>query len=89
MLGESRVEPAVGDQEAISPSGIPVCLLYGTDDAFVSVELGRQAARALRKMGLPVEWHEYNGAENEGHWIKEPEGFDQIVEFLESRGVKC
>jgi len=34
-----------------------------------------------------VEWHEYTGAENEGHWIKEPEGFDEIVKFLRSRGV--
>jgi lysophospholipase-2 len=30
-----------------------------------------------------VEWHEFTGAEGEGHWIKEPEGFDQILQFLQ------
>lgn len=60
-----------------------VLLLHGTDDAFVDVELGRQARRVLEQMGAPVEMKEYTGAENEGHWVKEPEGFEAIVGFLE------
>jgi hypothetical protein len=28
---------------------------------------------------------EYTGAENDGHWIKEPEGFNAIVSFLKQR----
>ncbi|BCR86681.1 alpha/beta hydrolase [Aspergillus chevalieri] len=83
MLGQTI--PVAGNQEGVSPASIPVCLLHGIDDAFVSVELGRQAAGRLQRMGMPVEWHEYTGAENEGHWIKEPEGFDEIVKFLCSR----
>lgn len=85
-LGETV--PGIEDQESISPASLPVCLLHGTDDAFVSVELGRQAAAVLQNMDVPVEWNEHTGAENEGHWIKEPEGFDEIVRFLQSRGVK-
>lgn len=62
----------------------PVFLSHGTDDAFVSVGLGREATRVLQRAGIAVEWHEFAGAENDGHWIKEPEGFDHIVCFLES-----
>ncbi|OJD22896.1 hypothetical protein ACJ73_05755 [Blastomyces percursus] len=62
----------------------PVLLLHGTDDAWIDVELGRQAHRNLTKIGLHVDWVEYSGAENEGHWIREPEGIDAIVTFMEA-----
>ncbi|PGG98635.1 hypothetical protein GX51_06720 [Blastomyces parvus] len=62
----------------------PVLLLHGTDDAWVDVELGRQARRNLTNIGLHVEWFEYSGAENEGHWIREPEGIDAIIAFMEA-----
>ncbi|KAE8417646.1 Alpha/Beta hydrolase protein [Aspergillus pseudocaelatus] len=61
----------------------PVFLSHGSDDAWVPVDLGRQAARVLQQMQIPVQWHEFNGAEGDGHWVKEPEGFDQILHFLE------
>jgi lysophospholipase-2 len=61
----------------------PVFLSHGTDDAWVSVELGRQASRILQQIMVHVEWNEFTGAEGDGHWIKEPEGFDQILRFLE------
>ncbi|KAK4149047.1 acyl-protein thioesterase 1 [Chaetomidium leptoderma] len=63
---------------------VPVFLAHGTDDAYVDIELGRQAAHVLRKVGLKTEWREYSGADQEGHWLKEPEEFDDIVRFLES-----
>jgi predicted esterase len=62
----------------------PVLLLHGTDDAWIDVGLGRQAYRTLTNAGMHVDWKEYSGAENEGHWIREPEGFDAIVTFLEA-----
>lgn len=61
----------------------PVFLSHGTDDAWVSVELGRQAFRILRQILVHVEWNEFAGAEGDGHWLKEPEGFDQVLRFLE------
>jgi pimeloyl-ACP methyl ester carboxylesterase len=60
----------------------PVFLSHGTDDVWVSVELGRQASQILHKIMAHVEWHEFTGAEGDGHWVKEPEGFDQILLFL-------
>lgn len=63
----------------------PVFLSHGTDDVWVSVELGRQASQILHKIMAHVEWHEFTGAEVDGHWVKEPEGFDQILLFLGAR----
>ncbi|KAJ5787387.1 hypothetical protein N7457_002377 [Penicillium paradoxum] len=62
----------------------PVFLSHGADDVWVSVELGRQACQVLRRIMAHVDWHEFTGAEGDGHWVKEPEGFDQILQFLES-----
>lgn len=58
-------------------------LSHGTDDIWVPVELGRQAAGAFKKFASHVEWKEFTGAGEDGHWIKEPEGFDQIIQFIE------
>lgn len=60
----------------------PVFVGHGTDDAYVDVELGRQAARVLSQAGLSVEWKEYSGAEEEGHWFNAPEEMDDICGFL-------
>lgn len=62
----------------------PVFFSHGTDDEWVSVQLGRQASRILREIVVRVEWNEFTGAEGDGHWIKEPDGFDQILRFLEA-----
>ncbi|KAI5803052.1 lysophospholipase/carboxylesterase family protein [Geopyxis carbonaria] len=61
----------------------PVWLGHGSDDAYVDIELGRSARDLLHKMGFDeVEWKEYTGAEEEGHWLKEPEELDDILKFL-------
>lgn len=61
---------------------IPVFLAHGTDDAEVDVELGRTARKLLSRLSTVVTWREYRGAEQDGHWIKEPEELDDIVQFL-------
>ncbi|KAJ5530059.1 hypothetical protein N7527_003452 [Penicillium freii] len=61
----------------------PVFLSHGSDDPWVSVELGRQACQVLRRIMVRVDWQEFTGAEGDGHWVKEPEGFDRILLFLE------
>lgn len=63
-------------------SSTPVFLAHGVDDPFVSIDLGLQAARVLNQILDYVEWSEFAGADNDGHWIKEPEGFDRLMEFL-------
>ncbi|KAE8339174.1 hypothetical protein BDV24DRAFT_176167 [Aspergillus arachidicola] len=67
----------------ISILSTPVFLSHGSDDVWVPADLGRQAARVLQQVQIPVQWHEFIGAEGDGHWVKEPEGFDQILHFLE------
>lgn len=63
---------------------VPVFLAHGLDDAVVDVELGRRVHTILQRMFSSVKWSEYQGAERDGHWIKEPEGLDDIVQFLQS-----
>ncbi|KAK3313309.1 Alpha/Beta hydrolase protein [Apodospora peruviana] len=60
----------------------PVFLGHGSDDAYVDIELGRQAKDVLSRIGLTVEWKEYSGSEQEGHWLKVPEEVDDIANFL-------
>ena len=64
----------------------PVFLGHGSDDAYVDAALGRQARAVLTQLGLRVEWKEYEGAEQEGHWLKTPEEVDDIAEFLARLG---
>ncbi|KFY40280.1 hypothetical protein V495_05504 [Pseudogymnoascus sp. VKM F-4514 (FW-929)] len=66
----------------------PVFLGHGVDDGTVDVELGRQARKVLKGLGMEVEWKEYKGAELEGHWIKVPEEMDDIVRFLKAVKAK-
>ncbi|KAK1978308.1 beta-1,4-glucosidase [Colletotrichum cereale] len=60
----------------------PIFMGHGIDDAYVDVELGRQAAHILAQGGGKIEWKEYEGAEEEGHWFKVPEEMDDISDFL-------
>ncbi|KAK1141722.1 hypothetical protein N8T08_008820 [Aspergillus melleus] len=45
-----------------------------------------KATQILQRILTHVEWKEFTGAEGDGHWIKEPEGFDQILQFV---GKQC
>ncbi|OQE22631.1 hypothetical protein PENSTE_c010G05417 [Penicillium steckii] len=62
----------------------PVFLGHGTDDVWISIRLGMEAHQIMKHFVDRAEWYEFSGAEGDGHWIKEPEGFDQIVRFLRS-----
>lgn len=64
---------------------VPVLIGHGVDDEWISVGLGRQMRDVLRGLGCEVMWNEYCGASEEGHWLKEPEEFDNIALFL----TKC
>ncbi|KAK6360498.1 hypothetical protein TWF730_006638 [Orbilia blumenaviensis] len=62
---------------------MPVLIGHGRDDAYVDFKLGSQARDILRNLGYKVEWREYEGAEQEGHWFKEPEGLGDLVQFVQ------
>lgn len=70
-------------QEHNQPREIPVFLGHGNDDAYVDVELGRDAKKVLTNLGFNVQWKEYSGAEQEGHWLKIPDELDDIAVFLD------
>jgi lysophospholipase-2 len=76
------------DSDDLSVLKTPVFLSHGVDDPWVSVNLGRQAAQVLQGMGIQTEWNEFTGAESDGHWIKEPEGFDQVLRFFEKQELQ-
>jgi predicted esterase len=60
----------------------PVFLGHALDDQVVDIALGRQICTILVGLGMTVVWKEYNDC---GHWIKEPNCFDNVVAFLESK----
>ncbi|KAJ3495071.1 hypothetical protein NLG97_g3661 [Lecanicillium saksenae] len=59
-----------------------VFLSHGSDDAYVDVTLGRQARDVLMSAGLEVAWREYEGAEQEGHWLQSPNQMDDICSYM-------
>ncbi|KAF5664446.1 acyl thioesterase 1 [Fusarium heterosporum] len=79
MLDRSKSSVAEASEVFLST---PVFLGHGQDDAYVDIELGREVRDVLSRIGFSVEWKEYVGAEQEGHWIKSPEEVDDLLEFL-------
>ncbi|EZF33617.1 hypothetical protein H101_02828 [Trichophyton interdigitale H6] len=79
---EEQVQASTAEAEAMLST--PVFLVHGADDTLIDVEVGRRVHRILTGLGMKSGWAEYVGAEKEGHWIKEPEGFDAIVQFLDA-----
>jgi predicted esterase len=77
--------PQIDASTDISILSTPVLLSHGRDDSVVSIRLGHQASRILQHLKVPTEWHYFSGAEANGHWIKEPQGFDYMVEFIEKQ----
>ncbi|KAL2127225.1 hypothetical protein VTI74DRAFT_11073 [Chaetomium olivicolor] len=57
----------------------PMMLQHCVDDPLVLIEWGRGLRDILRGFGAQVEWREY---EKGGHWFKDPEGLDDLVEFV-------
>ena len=57
----------------------PVFLGHGTADMTVDVKLGEDAVGTLKGLGINVTWHQYGDF---GHWFKEPDEIDDIVDFL-------
>lgn len=81
------VEEGTHDSEVATRScQTPVFMGHGVDDAYVDIELGREAGRILSMAGYKVQWKEYSGAELEGHWLKVPEEMDDILDFLSQLG---
>ncbi|KAI9686897.1 MAG: hypothetical protein M1822_002650 [Bathelium mastoideum] len=59
----------------------PVFLSHSRDDNVVPVQCGLAMSKALREIGMQVTWKEYQDG---GHWIQEPQGIDDLVDFMMS-----
>lgn len=65
---------------------LPMFLGHSRDDTVISVRHGRALRDILSRFPeyLEVEWHEYDDG---GHWLNEPQGVDDIVDFLRKHGL--
>lgn len=77
---DELVRVLAGDGAAVpgAKSDTPVFLSHSKDDEIVPVQNGR-VLRDILKEYHDVEWHEY---EDGGHWVNEPQGVDDIADFL-------
>ncbi|KAK3900523.1 Alpha/Beta hydrolase protein [Staphylotrichum tortipilum] len=75
MLGIGGVEDGDGVVK-----GTPVLLEHNVGDPLVVIEKGRELRDALKGFGMEVQWREYVDYR---HWFHEPEGVDDVIEFLE------
>ncbi|RYP37317.1 hypothetical protein DL767_002960 [Monosporascus sp. MG133] len=57
----------------------PILIGHASDDEVVPVQNGLRMKNSLVHLGLTVEWHQY---EDGGHWVNEPQGVDDICQFL-------
>lgn len=62
---------------------IPIFLSHSIDDEVVSIRNGQDIYMTLRSFGFDVTWKSY---EDGGHWINEPQGVDDLVEFMHTKG---
>ncbi|CAD6594625.1 MAG: hypothetical protein ASARMPRED_001361 [Alectoria sarmentosa] len=72
-----------GPKPDVAVLGTRVLLGHAADDEVVDIGLSRRACAALEGLGMEVEWKEYRDG---GHWISEPQDYDDIVAFL-ARGA--
>lgn len=82
--GDLRSSSDVSDEPSTGPEArllqTPVFLSHTVDDNVIDIALGKEMHEILVSLELcKVVWKEYQTG---GHWIPEPEGFGDIVEFL-------
>ncbi|KAK4443563.1 alpha/beta-hydrolase [Podospora aff. communis PSN243] len=74
---ENGRQSAVLDQQLQTT---PILLEHNQNDPVIAIENGKGMWDALGELGFRhVEWHEYEDGE---HWINEPQGVDDFVNFL-------
>jgi predicted esterase len=68
-------------QTSVTFQLVPVFLGHGVEDGKVFVDLGRDAARCLKALGVKVCWNEYEGL---GHWYSK-DMLNGIKDFLQQQ----
>lgn len=72
-------ESVISSLRGFECSRTPILLQHCRDDEVVPVGNGRALREELKDLGMAVDYKEY---EHGGHWLNEPQGVDDIVEFL-------
>ena len=57
----------------------PIFLAHCQDDDVINIKYGEALRERLENLTMPVTWRSYADG---GHWINEPRGVDDVVEFL-------
>lgn len=79
-LTDAQLDHLIAMRE--SALGTPIFLSHSKDDEVVPIENGRLLHRTLEYLDMSTTWKEY---EDGGHWVNEPQGVDDMVEFLHAR----
>ncbi|KAI2628884.1 phospholipase/carboxylesterase [Hypoxylon sp. NC1633] len=74
-LGQLSVQPA----DPVAIKSTPVFLGHAADDEVVPIQKGKKMRDIIEALQLTVHFHEYQDG---GHWLNEPDGVDDIVEFV-------
>ncbi|KAF2431705.1 alpha/beta-hydrolase [Tothia fuscella] len=80
QLDEQILAPFKNTTARNPASATPMFLGHCIDDEVISIKHGRALEQALKGLGMEVQWREY---EDDGHWLNEPEGVDDMAVFLE------
>lgn len=62
-----------------NPFSTPAFLSHSKDDDVVPIKNGERLRQGLKALSMAVTWKEY---EDGGHWVHEPQGVDDLVEFI-------
>lgn len=55
----------------------------------MSIKNCHELSAIFRSLEVDLVVREYMGAEREGHWLKEPEELDDLVEFIKLRAQQA
>jgi len=62
----------------------PAFISHCADDPIVAIEQGKRLKDTLTTYGMPITWREYPTG---GHWINDPQGVEDIVDFFKRQGL--
>ncbi|MCJ1356220.1 MAG: hypothetical protein MMC33_006214 [Icmadophila ericetorum] len=82
LPSDATIQRGYGSSSETSPFHTAVFLGHSEDDEIVPMKNGEDMAQCLIRMGIDVELETY---EDGAHWINEPEGVDDMIDFLRDR----
>ncbi|XDG01036.1 hypothetical protein ABKA04_000651 [Annulohypoxylon sp. FPYF3050] len=78
-LQNAFLRPPNRQVDPVAIISTPVFLGHAIDDEVVPIQNGKRMRDILRDLNFSVDFHEYQDG---GHWINEPAGVDDIVNFV-------